>query len=99
MPAQIEKIKNEIGGRWRQTARWLQWTIIILAVLLVAMRLALPWAIKSYVNHHLSKISDYSGRVENIRVHLWRGAYEIDRISINKTEGKIPVPFFFGFRH
>jgi hypothetical protein len=94
MPDQIETIKNKIGSRWRRTARWLQWTMIILAILLVACRLALPWVIKSYVNHHLSKIPDYSGRVENIRVHLWRGAYEIDQISINKNEGKIPVPLF-----
>jgi hypothetical protein len=46
------------------------------------------------VNKQLAKIPDYSGKVERIHVHLWRGAYEIDNISITKTEGSVPTPLF-----
>jgi len=76
----ISKLKTKVESRWRRTARWVQWTIIILVVLLVAIRLALPGTIKYYVNRQLARIPDYSGKVDRIHVHLWRGAYEIDNI-------------------
>ena len=27
-------------------------------------------------------------------LHLWRGAYQIHQVKIEKTDGKVPVPFF-----
>jgi len=90
----ISKLKTKVESRWRRTARWVQWTIIILVVLLVAIRLALPGTIKYYVNRQLARIPDYSGKVDRIHVHLWRGAYEIDNISIMKTDGSVPTPLF-----
>ena len=27
-------------------------------------------------------------------LHLWRGAYQIHKVEIEKTDGKVPVPFF-----
>jgi hypothetical protein len=94
MRGTINKIKTKVESRWRRTARWAQWTIIVLVVLLVVIRLALPGAVKYYVNRQLSRIPDYSGKVDRIHMHLWRGAYEIDRLSIVKTDGKVPAPLF-----
>jgi hypothetical protein len=61
----------------------------------VAARLALPYALKSYVNRRLRELPDYTGSVRTINVHLWRGAYQILDITIEKKNGaKPPVPFF-----
>src|SRR5579863_2761389 len=77
------------GAWWK--FHWTFWTIILL---LVAARLAMPYAIKTYVNGQLGRLSDYSGRLEGIRVHLWRGAYEIRELNVAKKKGGAPVPFF-----
>jgi len=42
----------------------------------------------------LNKSHDYSGKIGDVTVHLWRGAYQIHDIHIFKRTGKIPVPFF-----
>ena len=63
-------------------------------LLLAAVRLALPSALKAFVNHRLNRSADYSGRIGRVSVHLWRGAYQVHDIHIFKTGGQIPVPFF-----
>ncbi len=65
-----------------------------LIVLLIAFRIALPYILLKYVNRQLARIDGYSGRVEDIDVALYRGAYTIDGIKLDKLNGKIPVPFF-----
>jgi hypothetical protein len=70
----------------------------VVAVLLVAGRLALPYVVKDYVNGKLAALDAYDGRVGDIDIHLWRGAYSIDDIVIEKTGASRPVPFFKGDR-
>jgi hypothetical protein len=73
-----------------------KWLIAVgaVVVLLVAARLALPYAVKDYVNGKLAALDSYEGRVGDIDIHLWRGAYSIDGIEIDKKGGARPVPFF-----
>jgi hypothetical protein len=85
---------KKIQSRWRTIGRRVRWTIIIVVVVLVAIRIALPYAIEGYVNRQLRRIPEYSGRIGHVTVHLYRGAYQIHGIHINKTTGKVPVPFF-----
>ena len=66
----------------------------IIVVLLLAARLALPWAVENYVNDRLQALEAYDGSVEDIDIKLWRGAYRIDGIRIVKTGAKQPTPFF-----
>lgn len=66
----------------------------IVVVLLVAGRLAMPYVVKDYVNGKLAALDSYDGRVGDIDIHLWRGAYSIDAIVIEKTGASRPVPFF-----
>jgi len=87
-------VVRKVGSGWRRLGRWAQWTIIVIVVVLVAFRLALPWIVKRYVNERLNKIPDYSGHVAEIHMHLWRGAYEIVGLEIFKSNGKVPTPFF-----
>jgi hypothetical protein len=63
-------------------------------VLLIAVRIALPYILLRFVNRELTKIQGYRGHVEDIDVALIRGAYTIKGIKLDKTSGKIPVPFF-----
>lgn len=65
-----------------------------MVVLLVAARLALPYVVKDYVNKKLVALETYDGHVDDIDIHLYRGAYSIDGIEIVKTGAKRPVPFF-----
>jgi uncharacterized protein involved in outer membrane biogenesis len=68
--------------------------IASVALLLVAGRIALPYMVEDYVNEQLVALEAYDGRVGDIDMHLWRGAYSIDDIVIVKTGAKRPVPFF-----
>jgi hypothetical protein len=64
-----------------------------LIVLLVAARIAMPYVIRDAINRRLDRIPDYSGRVENIGVSLYRGAYTIDGLVIQKRNGNVKEPF------
>ena len=61
---------------------------------LIAFRLYLPTLVLNYANKTLNRIPDYSGHIDDIRLHLWRGAYTAIGIKLEKTGGRVPVPFF-----
>lgn len=67
--------------------------LAILAVLLIALRLYLPILVRDYVNRVLSEMPDYRGHVTEVDLHLWRGAYGIADLKLEKKNGKIFVPF------
>ena len=73
--------------------RILTFTIAV-ALGLVGFRLYLPTLVKNYLNRTLNKISGYRGHVEEVHLHLWRGAYSVIDLELNKIGGRIPVPFF-----
>ena len=63
-------------------------------ILLIAIRIALPYILLKLVNKELQNIPGYTGYVDDIDVALYRGAYKIKMIKLEKTGGKVPVPFF-----
>jgi hypothetical protein len=65
-------------------------------VLLVVIRLILPYVVLRLVNDRLTKIKGYYGHVEDIDIALLRGAYKIDSIYINKLDSTTQKqsPFF-----
>ncbi|WP_028980452.1 DUF748 domain-containing protein [Sporocytophaga myxococcoides] len=67
---------------------------VIMLGLLIALRLSLPYIVLRYVNNMLSELNGYKGHVNDIDIHLIRGAYTIHHLNIEKTEGKSYVPFF-----
>ncbi len=73
-------------------------TLFIIAgsvlVLLIGLRIALPYILLKYVNRQLTLIDGYRGHVDDIDVALYRGAYTIKTINLDKTGSSIPVPFF-----
>jgi len=68
--------------------------LLAVVVLLVAVRVAMPYLVEDYANKKLAALDSYDGHVGDIDIHLWRGAYSIDGIEIVKTGASRPVPFF-----
>lgn len=82
------------AARWRRLSRRTALALLIILSVLLATRLALPFGIKAYVNRQLDKTPDYDGRIGDVDVQLWRGAYKIRGLEIVKTTGEVPVPLF-----
>src|SRR5256885_2893577 len=72
--------------------------VLVLAVLLGVGRAILPWYIRHYVNRTLDRNVEYKGSIGTVRVHLWRGAYSIEDVTVSKRAGQVPVPLFAGKR-
>lgn len=68
--------------------------LAVAAVALVALRVALTPLLVRFVNQKLDEIPEYRGRIEDVDLHLLRGAYRIEGVVLEKTSGKVPVPFF-----
>jgi Domain of Unknown Function (DUF748) len=66
----------------------------VIVVLLVGLRLALPSIVLREMNSRLMALESYDGHVDDIDLALWRGAYRIDGIRIDKTGAKHDTPFF-----
>lgn len=85
---------SRVLHRLQGLGRKMKWPLLVLLVLGIGFRMALPHVLKAYVNRQLDKIEDYDGRIEDVDVELWRGAYCIQGVSIVKTTGNVPTPFF-----
>jgi hypothetical protein len=79
---------------WWRTTRNTGIALVAVAVLLLLARALLPVAIQRYVNRVLDRDETYEGRIGDVDVALFRGAYEIEDVQIRKRGGKVPVPFF-----
>lgn len=60
--------------------------VLSVVVLLVAVRVALPYVILKWANNTLSEMQGYDGHIEDIDLALLRGAYKIDSIYINQLD-------------
>ena len=76
--------------RYRRSVGWLLVVVVVLAL----ARLALPYAVKSYLNKRMDRMGDYHGQLADVDIHLWRGAYGIEELKVVKVSGKVPVPLF-----
>lgn len=78
---------------WKSKPFLITLAVIIAAV--IALNLYLEVWVKDYVNKKLAALDGYSGSIQDIDIHLWRGAYKIDGLSIYKTYGGLKAPFFY----
>lgn len=62
-------------------------------VVLVAARIALPYAVERMVNERLREIPGYAGHVGDIDISLFRGAYTMHRLQIYRVSGEVREPF------
>ena len=96
-PADGGSVRPQLPPAQKRHRRWWRVILYILVVLLVLAgvgRAILPWGLRKYVNRTLEQSPMYQGKIGPIHVHLWRGAYSIHDVSITKTAGNVPVPFF-----
>jgi len=77
-------------SRWRHVGI----VFLFLVILFTAARLAMPYAVRWYVNQTINQTQLYEGRIGMVHIHLWRGAYSIDDVRISKVTGNVPVPLF-----
>lgn len=66
--------------------KWLFKTLLIVAAVLLVVRLILPYWVLNYTNKRLANIPGYYGHIEDIDLSLYRGAYVVDDIYINKVD-------------
>ncbi len=60
--------------------------VLSILVILIAIRLILPYWVLSNVNKRLAGISGYFGHVDDIELSLYRGAYMVKDIFINRVD-------------
>src|SRR5688572_7651695 len=77
-----------------RVVRGLGIAVLFLIVVLGIGRAMMPWLVRDYVNRTLDRNPLYEGKIGDVSIHLWRGAYSIDEVRISKTTGNVPVPFF-----
>jgi hypothetical protein len=73
------------------------WRILlgfVLGIILLGacVRPMLPRAVRWYVNRVLSRNLDYEGRIGDVTLNLWRGAYSISDVRLSQRTGDVPVP-------
>jgi len=60
--------------------------ILIIILLLCIIRLALPYVILHFANKRLASMHGYYGRIRDIDLALYRGAYKVKDIYLNKKD-------------
>ena len=70
------------------------YVLLGLLVVLIAIRLYLPYAAASYINTTLSQSKEYNGRVGDVDLMLWRGAYSLEHVLLYKANGQVDRPLF-----
>jgi hypothetical protein len=89
-----EKTEKKTKKRRRSLFRALGTILLFFVVLLVIARLAAPTFVRWYVNSTIDRDPRYDGKIGDVNIHLWRGAYSIEDIRLIKTTGNVPVPLF-----
>jgi hypothetical protein len=64
----------------------LKYTLLILIALLLAVRIALPFVIKSQINKKL-EAADYPGHVEDVSLSVFKGALSLDGLTMTDKSG------------
>ncbi|HTF06211.1 MAG TPA: DUF748 domain-containing protein, partial [Bacteroidia bacterium] len=86
----ISKLPGKVKNKKRR------WKIIIIVLgALVCIRIALPYVILHYANKKLASLDGNYGHIEDIDLHLYRGAYVIKDIYIKKVSSKKDTSDFF----
>lgn len=83
--------KGRLGGR-------IGWSILAALALLAIVRLMLPGWVADYLNGQLDEMGDYHGSIANLELSLWKGAYSINDLRIEKRSGDIPTPLLIAPR-
>ena len=59
--------------------------VALLAVALIAARVAAPGVVERYVNRELAEMGEYRGSVTDVDLFLWRGGYALRNLQVVKV--------------
>lgn len=80
-------VPPRLSRGFRRVPRWV-WIVLLV---LIVLRLAASWIALRAVNWGLEhKLSAYTGHVNGLRIHLYRGAYDIRGLAIRKRGASGP---------
>ncbi len=70
--------------------------LIGILTLLIIIRIILPYIILDYANKNLANMKGYYGHIDDIDLSIYRGAYVINDIYLNKVDSQrnLESPFF-----
>ncbi|WPP48172.1 DUF748 domain-containing protein [Catalinimonas niigatensis] len=68
-------------------------TLAIILGIFLALHFLLEPLVERFVNKKLSNLEEYTGQIEDVDIHLYRGAYRIKNLNIRKIEGDTEKPF------
>lgn len=68
--------------------------LLVILLVLIAGRIYLPYWVVSKVNKTLKEIPGYAGSIDDVDIHLYRGAYSIDNLDILREDSVTTTPFF-----
>ena len=60
--------------------------LIGVIILLIVIRLILPYVVLHYANRTLASMKGYYGHIENIELSIYRGAYILHHIYLDKID-------------
>lgn len=60
---------------------------------LIGLRLCLPFLVRGYANRLLARSPDYRGHIDKVGLSLWRGAYRLEGVKLEKLDGP-PIALF-----
>lgn len=80
--------------RRRFTRRGVGLTLLILIGIVLMSRAFAPEVITWYVNRTINRSVQYAGRIDDVDLSLWRGAYQIKNVRLIKKGGNTPAPLF-----
>ena len=91
---QSEKPPKRKRGWFRHIIRWTFFLLIFCFIALAVSRPFLPGVVRYYVNRVLDQSQTFKGKIGDVDLHIWRGAYTIHNVRLLKASGNVPVPLF-----
>lgn len=74
--------------------RWFKKKYIFFTLIfIIGIRMVLPFIVVNYINRLLSDLDGYTGKIEDVDLYLYKGAYRICDIQIDKNSEETKEPF------
>jgi hypothetical protein len=70
--------------------KWI--ALLSIVLILVGFRLYLPTLAKNYINKQLNEDPLYHGGITEVKIHLWRGAYSMLGLRLDRVDDKNNLP-------
>ncbi|MDB5325665.1 MAG: hypothetical protein JWM57_1234 [Phycisphaerales bacterium] len=80
--------------RWRRIRRTLGVFVVLFIIAAVIGRIYLASWVTWYVNRTIDRNPQYKGKIASIDIHLYKGQYSINKITLSKRTGDATAPLF-----